>query len=143
LGARDTLRLEAGMNLYGNEMDDLISPLVANMGWTIAWLPEERDFVGRSAITEEKQAGVQQKLVGLMLRDKGVLRAHQRVVIDGIGEGKITSGTYSPTLNCSIALARVPVAARIGTHCQVEIRNKLWSVEIVKPCFVRHGKSVT
>lgn len=146
LGARDTLRLEAGMNLYGNEMNDEISPLVANMGWTIAWEPSTRDFLGRSVIESENQAGVAQKLVGLILRDKGVLRAHQKVIIDSVGEGfsegEITSGTFSPTLNVSIALARVPVAAKIGEQCQVEIRNKRLKADIVKPVFVRNGKSL-
>jgi aminomethyltransferase len=146
LGARDTLRLEAGMNLYGNEMSDEVSPLVANMGWTIAWEPSEREFIGRKAIEDEKQAGVTRKLVGLILRDKGVLRAHQKVIIDGLGEGIlegiVTSGTFSPTLNLSIALARVPVAAKIGTQCQVEIRNKRLTVDIVKPVFVRNGQSL-
>lgn len=146
LGARDTLRLEAGMNLYGNEMNDEVSPLVANMGWTIAWDPSSRNFLGRSAIESEKQAGVEQKLVGLILRDKGVLRAHQKVIIDGVGEGffegMVTSGTFSPTLNVSIALARVPVAAKIGEKCQVEIRNKRLQADIVKPVFVRNGKSL-
>lgn len=142
LGARDTLRLEAGMNLYGNEMDDTVSPLAANMAWTIAWTPETRDFIGRAVLIQEKQNGAQYKLVGLMLRDKGVLRAHQRVVIAGVGDGVITSGTYSPTLNCSIALARVPVTAKIGFDCHVEIRNRQLEVDIVKPCFVRQGQSV-
>lgn len=146
LGARDTLRLEAGMNLYGNEMNDETSPLVANMGWTIAWEPSSRDFLGRSVIEAEQQAGATQKLVGLILRDKGVLRSHQKVLIEGVGgaieEGEITSGTFSPTLNISIALARVPVAAKIGGQCQVEIRNKRLQADIVKPVFVRNGKSL-
>lgn len=146
LGARDTLRLEAGMNLYGNEMNDEVSPLIANMGWTIAWEPTEREFIGRQVITAEKEAGVKQKLVGLVLRDKGVLRAHQKVIIDGLSDaenqGEITSGTFSPSLNLSIALARVPVAAKIGSQCQVEIRNKRLTADIVKPVFVRNGQSL-
>lgn len=100
LGARDTLRLEAGMNLYGHEMDDNTSPLVANMAWTIAWQPEERNFIGREAISAEKAAGVTHKLVGLVLQDRGVLRAEQVVTCEGVeGEGVITSGTFSPTLD--------------------------------------------
>lgn len=142
LGARDTLRLEAGMNLYGNEMNDEVSPLVANMGWTIAWEPADRDFIGRTVIEQEKQQGVTHKLVGLVLRDKGVLRAHQKVILGDGSEGEITSGTFSPTLNLSIALARVPVAAKIGDQCEVEIRAKRLAVDIVKPSFVRHGKSL-
>lgn len=141
LGARDTLRLEAGMNLYGHEMDDSVSPLVANMGWTIAWQPADRNFIGRNVIETEKAAGVRQKLVGLVLRERGVLRAEQLVILDGSDErGIITSGTFSPTLGYSIALARVP--ASIGTRCQVEMRGKQVTVEVVKPNFVRHGKQV-
>ncbi|MCW8126757.1 glycine cleavage system aminomethyltransferase GcvT [Microbulbifer halophilus] len=141
LGARDTLRLEAGLNLYGHEMDEDTSPLVANMGWTVAWQPEERDFIGRGPIAEEKAAGVKQKLVGLVLEERGVLRADQPVVVDGADErGIITSGTFSPTLGHSIALARVPVT--VGDTARVEMRKKLVPVKVVKPCFVRNGKSV-
>ena len=139
LGARDTLRLEAGMNLYGTDMDESTSPLISGLGWTIAWEPAERDFIGRKAITEEKANGVKQKLVGLVLEDKGVLRGHQKVVVEGQGDGEITSGTFSPTLKQSIALARVP--AGIGDKCQVEIRGKLLNARVVKPVFVREGKS--
>lgn len=141
LGARDTLRLEAGLNLYGHEMDEDTSPLVANMGWTVAWQPEERDFIGRGPIAEEKAAGVKQKLVGLVLEKRGVLRADQPVAVDGADErGIITSGTFSPTLGHSIALARVPVT--VGDTARVEMRKKLVPVKVVKPCFVRNGKSV-
>lgn len=141
LGSRDTLRLEAGMNLYGHEMDETLSPLVANMGWTIAWEPADRVFIGREVIAAEKAAGVQQKLVGLVLRERGVLRADQAVVIEGTEQrGVITSGTFSPTLGYSIALARVPIT--IGSHCQVEMRGKLVGVEVVKPVFVRQGQSL-
>lgn len=141
LGARDTLRLEAGMNLYGHEMNDEVSPLVANMGWTIAWQPESRDFIGRAAIAAEKASGVRQKLVGLVLRERGVLRAEQPVSAAGKTEkGVITSGTFSPTLGYSIALARVPVD--FVSACEVEIRGKQVPVEIVKPNFVRFGESV-
>lgn len=141
LGARDTLRLEAGLNLYGHEMDEDTSPLVANMGWTVAWQPEERDFIGRGPIAEEKAAGVKQKLVGLVLEERGVLRADQPVAVDGADErGIITSGTFSPTLGHSIALARVPVT--VGDTARVEMRKKLVPVKVVKPCFVRNGKSV-
>jgi aminomethyltransferase len=141
LGARDTLRLEAGMNLYGHEMDETVSPLVANMGWCVAWKPEQRDFIGRNIIAAEKAAGVKQKLVGLVLRERGVLRAEQIVSIEGIAEkGVITSGTFSPTLGYSIALARVP--SNIGTQCHIDIRGKQVLVEVVAPNFVRHGKQV-
>ncbi len=140
LGARDTLRLEAGMNLYGSDMDESVSPLQANMGWTIAWEPADRNFIGRAALTEEKSQGVQRKLVGLVLRERGVLRAHQKVVLMDGGEGEITSGTFSPTLGFAIALARVPVS--VGSQCSVEIRNRLLPVEVVKPVFVRNGQAV-
>ncbi|BDX17655.1 aminomethyltransferase [Halopseudomonas aestusnigri] len=140
LGARDTLRLEAGMNLYGSDMDESISPLAANMAWTIAWEPAERDFIGRQALEAQKAAGDQPKLVGLVLEERAVLRGHQKVIVDGVGEGEITSGTFSPTLGYSIALARVPRAT--GSSAKVEIRGKLLKVRVVKPCFVRNGQSV-
>ncbi|MDO8345003.1 MAG: glycine cleavage system aminomethyltransferase GcvT [Cellvibrio sp.] len=141
LGARDTLRLEAGMNLYGHEMDESISPLAANMGWTIAWQPSERDFIGRAVLEAQKAAVSAHKLVGLALRERGVLRAEQLVTVEGIDEkGVITSGTFSPSLGYSIALARVPRS--IGTHCQVEMRGKQVTVEVVAPSFVRNGKAL-
>jgi len=139
LAARDTLRLEAGMNLYGHEMDDNVSPLAANMGWTVAWAPAERNFIGRSAIEAEKNAGPAFKLVGLVLRERGVMRAEQLVSVDGSEQkGVITSGTFSPTLGYSIALARVPVS--IGKQCHVEMRGKHVLVDVVAPNFVRNGK---
>lgn len=141
LGARDTLRLEAGMNLYGHEMDDNTSPLVANMAWTIAWQPETRDFIGRAALQAERTQGVTQKLVGLVLRERGVLRAEQILSSgDSAEQGVITSGTFSPSLGYSIALARVPVGFR--DSCQVDIRGKSVTLAIVKPSFVRHGQAV-
>jgi aminomethyltransferase len=140
LAARDTLRLEAGMNLYGMDMDDTVSPLAANMGWTIAWEPVERDFVGRKALEAQRAAGDQPRQVGLVMSERAVLRGHQKVIVEGIGEGEITSGTFSPTLGCSIALARVPRA--IGDSAQVEIRGKLMDVRVIKPGFVRNGKAV-
>lgn len=138
LGARDTLRLEAGMNLYGNDMDETVSPLQAGMGWTIAWQPENRDFIGRAALAAEKAQGVPFKQVGLVLEGKGVMRSHQKVVVEGVGEGEITSGTFSPTLDNSIAIARVPVAT--GDHCMVDIRGKLQPARVIKLPFVRNGK---
>jgi len=138
LGARDTLRLEAGLNLYGQDMNEDISPLAANMGWTIAREPVERDFIGRSALQAQREHNEQPRLVGLVLEERGVLRAHQVVRVNGIGEGEITSGSFSPTLGKSIALARVP--ANTGERAEVEIRNKWYPVRVVKPTFVRHGK---
>jgi len=138
LGARDTLRLEAGMNLYGTDMDETTSPLISNLGWTIAWEPADRNFIGRDKISAEKAAGVQQKLVGLVLEGKGVLRGHMKVISDA-GEGEITSGTFSPSLKQAIAIARVPVA--IGDTCEVDVRGKRLSAKVVKPVFFREGKS--
>ena len=138
LGARDTLRLEAGLNLYGQDMTEDVSPLAANMGWTVAWEPAERDFIGRSALQAQRERNELPKLVGLVLEERGVLRAHQVVRVNGIGEGEITSGSFSPTLGKSIALARVP--AKTGERAEVEIRNKWYPVRVVQPTFVRHGK---
>ena len=140
LGARDTLRLEAGMNLYGQDNHLSVSPLCANMAWTIAWEPASRKFVGREALEAEKAGGVQLKLVGLVLEERGVLRAHQVVRIANVGEGEITSGSFSPTLSKSIALARVPMAT--ADRAEVEIRGKWYPVRVVKPTFVRLGKAL-
>ncbi len=140
LGARDTLRLEAGMNLYGTDMDETISPLECGLEWTVAWEPAARSFIGRAALEKQKALGVARKLVGLVLNEKGVLRNHLKVVVEGVGEGEITSGGFSPTLNKAIALARVPAAT--GARCAVEIRGKLAPATVVKPPFVRNGKSL-
>ncbi|MCK5325696.1 MAG: glycine cleavage system aminomethyltransferase GcvT [Woeseiaceae bacterium] len=138
LGARDTLRLEAAMNLYGNDMDETVSPLESGLAWTVAWEPEDRDFIGRAALEKQRNDGSKRRFVGLLLEDKGVLRGHQRVVVDGIGEGEITSGGFSPTIGRSIALARVPAG---NYDCaQVDIRGKLLDVRIVKTPFVRNGQ---
>ena len=134
------MRLEAGMNLYGNDMDDSISPLQAGMGWTIAWEPADRDFIGRKALEAQKAAGVPSKLVGIVLETRGVMRSHQKVVVEGIGEGEITSGTFSPTLQHSIAMARVPYDT--GSECNIEMRGKLIPARVVKMPFVRNGKKV-
>jgi len=138
LGARDTLRLEAGLNLYGQDLDEDTSPLASNLGWTIAWEPADREFIGRSAIASQRRQ-CPMKLSGLVLRERAVLRHGQRVVT-AAGEGVITSGTFSPTLHCSIALARMPTAA--AGNCEVEIRGKLMNAEIVRPPFVRNGKAL-
>ncbi|AMZ73742.1 MULTISPECIES: glycine cleavage system aminomethyltransferase GcvT [Pseudomonas] len=140
LGARDTLRLEAGMNLYGQDINQDVSPLASNMAWSIAWEPASRPFIGRSALEAELASGVQHKLVGLVLEERGVLRAHQVVRIANVGEGEITSGSFSPTLSKSIALARVPMAT--ADRAEVEIRGKWYPVRVVKPTFVRHGKTL-
>ncbi len=139
LGARDTLRLEAGMNLYGADMTEDTTPLVSGLTWTVAWEPAERGFIGRPALEAQRDSGVPQKLVGLVLEGKGVLRNHQKIIVDGVGEGEITSGSFSPTLGVAIALARVPAAT--GASCQVDMRGKLMSARVVKAPFVRNGKS--
>ena len=138
LGCRDTLRLEAGMNLYGADMDESVSPLVSGLGWTVAWEPADRGFIGQAALTSEREAGAKHKFVGLVLEDKGVLRNHQKIIADDAAEGEITSGSFSPTLGRSIALARVP--AGTGSACHVEVRGKQLAARVVKPPFVRNGK---
>jgi aminomethyltransferase len=138
LGARDTLRLEAGMNLYGNDMDEQVSPLESGLGWTVALEPADRDFIGRAALDAQKAAGVPRKLVGLLLEERGVLRSHQKVLAAGAGEGELTSGTFSPTLERSIGFARVPTGA--GDQVEVDIRGKRLKARVVKLPFVRNGK---
>ncbi len=138
LGARDTLRLEAAMNLYGSDMDERISPLEAGLAWTVAWEPADRDFIGRAAVEALRNSPDRRRFVGLLLEDKGVLRNHQRVIVEGFGEGEITSGGFSPTIGRSIALARVP--AGDYDRARVDVRGKLLNVRIVKTPFVRNGQ---
>jgi aminomethyltransferase len=141
LGARDTLRLEAGMNLYGNDMDSSTQPLESGLAWTVAFEPPARDFIGRAALEAARAAPGGRELVGLLLlEERAVMRSHQRVLAPA-GEGMVTSGTFSPTLARSIALARVPAAAaRVGGTVQVDIRGKLLDARVVKPPFVRLGR---
>ena len=136
LGARDTLRLEAGMNLYGQDMDESVTPWEAGLAWTVSLEPG-RDFIGRAALEKQKEAGVGRTLVGLVMDDKGVLRHGQRVAT-AAGDGEILSGTFSPTLGKGIAFARIPAAA--SGPIEVEIRGKLVSLRQVKYPFVRDGK---
>ena len=140
LAARDTLRLEAGMLLYGQDMDESTSPLESNLSWTVKWQPEDRDFIGMGALLSQKQRGLKRKLVGLTLDSKGIMRTGQRVVVEGQLDGIITSGTYSPTLAKSIAFARVPIET--GDEVMVDIRGKLMSVHVSKPRFVKHGEAI-
>lgn len=142
LGARDTLRLEAGMALYGQDMDESTTPLISGLGWTVAWEPATREFIGRQAIEKQRQDGPQQRMVGLLLTGKGVLRSHQQVQFSKQGKGEITSGSYSPTLARSIALARVPATVKTGDDCEVEIRGRQNPAVVVKYPFVRNGKPV-
>jgi aminomethyltransferase len=145
LGARDTLRLEAGMNLYGSDMDENRHPLESGLAWTVAFAPDERDFIGRAALERARSEGCD-RMVGLVLEERGVLRNHQAVFAEAGAEGsparvgEITSGTFSPTLNRAIALARVrgDVPARLW----VEIRGRTQAVRVVKPPFVRNGKAL-
>ena len=138
LGARDTLRLEAGMNLYGQDMDESVSPLAAGLAWTVD-LASPREFVGKSALVADPRAVA---FTGLLLQDSGgVLRAHQKVET-AHGEGEITSGTFSPTLGRSIALARLPAAVQPGDAVTVLVRDKRLAARVVKPPFVRNGKAL-
>jgi aminomethyltransferase len=142
LGARDTLRLEAAMNLYGNDMTESTTPLESALAWTVDLKDAGRDFVGRAALESTPARGA---LVGLKFLDRGVLRAHMRVVTPA-GDGEITSGTFSPTLGFSIALARVPktdgVDPQPGTDVEVDVRGKLLPARVVKLPFVRQGKAL-
>lgn len=144
LGARDTLRLEAGMLLYGQDMDETITPLESGLAWAVAFEPTDRPFIGREALEIQKEQGCKHKIVGLILEQRGVMRTGQAVMLEGIGEGVITSGSYSPTLEKSIALARIPVSTSIKTPdtCFVDIRGKKMLAHITKPRFVRHGLAI-
>ncbi|MDZ4730236.1 MAG: glycine cleavage system aminomethyltransferase GcvT [Xanthomonadales bacterium] len=137
LGARDTLRLEAGMNLYGQDMDESVSPLESALGWTVA-MKDGRDFIGRPALEAQKNAGLQVRLVGLVLEDKGILRLGQTVTTAD-GSGITTSGGFSPTLERAIAFARIPVGS--ATECTVDVRGKQLKARIVKPPFARNGQA--
>lgn len=137
LGARDTLRLEAGLNLYGADMDESVTPLEANLAWTVAMDPQDRNFIGRDALQKQKQQGIKRRLVGLILEGSGIMRNHQKVKCNH-EEGEITSGGYSPTLKKSIALARIPIET--SNECFIDIRTKWVPAKVVKPPFVKHGK---
>jgi aminomethyltransferase len=136
LGARDTLRLEAGMNLYGQDMDEDVSPWEANLGWTVS-LDEGRDFIGRAALEQQKAAGVARVMIGVVLDEKGVLR-HGQKVLTANGGGEILSGSFAPTLDKAIAFARVPVGDTGALR--VDIRGREMAVRKVKYPFVRDGK---
>ena len=139
LGARDTLRLEAGMNLYGADMDATTTPLETGLAWTVDFAAD-RAFIGRAALEAQRRAGVARRRVGLVLEDKGVLRAHQPVHAEAAGDGVVTSGSYAPTLARSIALARVPTAT--GAEVTVDIRGRELRARVVDPPFVRHGRAL-
>ena len=136
LGARDTLRLEAGMNLYGHEMNEEVNPLIAGLGWTVSLKDSNRKFIGREALEGVTPS---QTMVGLRLRERGVMREHMKVRTNK-GEGVLTSGTMSPTMGVSIGMARVPVGVQAGDEAEVEIRGKWLPADIVALPFVRQGK---
>jgi aminomethyltransferase len=137
LGARDTLRLEAGMNLYGQDMTETENPIESGLGWTVD-MKSARDFVGKNALAKPEN----RQLVGLLLVDKGgVLRSHQKVHT-AAGDGETTSGSFSPTLGASIGFARVPLGVNAGDRVEVEVRDKRLAARVVKPPFVRNGKSL-
>jgi aminomethyltransferase len=138
LGARDTLRLEAGLHLYGNDMDEQTHPLESGLGFTVAFNPPERQFIGRAALQAIRERGSERRLVGLVLDERAVLRSHQRVLVPGVGEGEVTSGSFSPTLARSIGYARVPAA--VAERVDVEVRDRLLPARVVRPPFVRHGR---
>lgn len=140
LGARDTLRLEAGLNLYGQDMDATTTPLQSAMGWTVAWEDQERDFVGRAALEEERARGPQMRLTGIVLERRGVVRRGQKIMREQQVAGAVTSGIFSPTLSRGIGLARVRGPLR--GECELEIRGKPLRARLVKPPFVRDGKKV-
>lgn len=137
LGARDTLRLEAGMNLYGQDMDEATQPLESGLGWTIAWEPQDRDFIGRTAI-EPLRGASPKKFVGLVLEGRGIVRAHMKLRFANGASGETTSGGFAPTMKQSVALARIDAGAE--GPCEVEIRGQWVAARLVKPPFVRHGK---
>ncbi|HWG77154.1 MAG TPA: glycine cleavage system aminomethyltransferase GcvT [Steroidobacteraceae bacterium] len=138
LGARDTLRLEAGLHLYGNDMDEQTHPLESGLGFTVAFDPPQRQFIGRTALQAIREHGSERRLVGLVLDERAVLRSHQRVVVPGVGEGEVTSGSFSPSLGRSIGLARVPQG--VGERVQVEVRERMLPARVVRPPFARHGR---
>lgn len=138
LGARDTLRLEAGMNLYGQDMDETVGPLESGLGWTVAWEPADRHFVGRPALAGLREAPGRRDLVGLLLVGRGVLRPHQAVLQEGHVVGEVTSGGFSPTLERSIGLARIQPG--LGESCEVDIRGRRVEARVVRPPFVRQGQ---
>jgi len=134
------LRLEAGMRLYGLDMDETVTPLETGLAWTIAWEPVERQFLGRKALEEQRKIGPLRRFVGLVLKEKGVLRHGQKVVIPQVGEGIVTSGIFSPTLNRSVAFARLPPGSY--ERAWVDIRGQLKEAWITSPRFVKQGRPV-
>jgi aminomethyltransferase len=137
LGARDTLRLEAGMNLYGQDMDETVTPYEAALAWTVA-LDTDRDFIGRAVLEKQKAGGAPRQMIGIVMDEKGVLR-HGQKVLTAQGEGEVLSGTFSPTLGKAIAFVRIPAGA--PGEVRVDIRGKEVPVRVVKFPFVREGQA--
>lgn len=140
LGARDTLRLEAGLNLYGSDMDESVTPLESNLAWTVD-LRAPRDFIGRAALERQRELPGLRQLLGLKLLGRGVLRSHQKVAT-ARGDGEVTSGSFAPTLGCSIALARLPAGVVPGEEVGVELRSGHAAAVVCRPPFVRRGKAL-
>ena len=138
LAARDTLRIEAGLNLYGQDMTQDTSPLISNLAWTVSFHDTARHFIGRTALTQQQEQGISEKLVGISMTERGVLRSGQVIHFNNGTEGTITSGSFSPTLNHAIGFARVPVDA--PNHGSVIVRKKTTPIQITKLPFVRQGK---
>jgi len=139
LGARDTLRMEMGYALYGQEIDADHSPLEAGLGWVIK-LKKTNAFVGQEALKNQKDKGLAQKLVGVKLTDRGVPRSHYKVLHEGQPVGEVTSGTFSPTLNTGVALCNVPTAlSKPGTRLDIAIRNSTVAGEVTSLPFVPSG----
>ncbi|MBF0143116.1 MAG: glycine cleavage system aminomethyltransferase GcvT [Magnetococcales bacterium] len=141
LGARDTLRLEAGMNLYGLDMDEEVDPFLSGVAWSVGWDPPERDFIGRRALERLRTSPGRRQRQGLVLEVPGVLRNHMAVELSGRGVGEVTSGGYSPTLGCGIALARLDRDILPGSRVEIEVRGRKLPVRVVRPPFVRLGRS--
>lgn len=139
LAARDTLRIEAGLNLYGQDMDEDTSPLIANLQWTVSLKDKKRDFIGKQAFIHQMQRGIEHKLVGIAMTQAGVLRNQQAIAFDHHDNGIITSGSFSPTLNHAIGFARVPIHA--PTTGIIEHRKKITSVYLTALPFVRKGQA--
>lgn len=141
LGARDSLRLEAGLNLYGQDMDRTTTPLESNLAWTVSWHDDQRAFIGREVLADQHRSGVQRNLIGLVLNEKGVPRPEMDVLTEA-GAGTITSGGFSPSLQCGIALARLPIAGvQPGCTVTIQVRKRELNATIHQPPFVRGGRS--
>jgi aminomethyltransferase len=139
LGARNTLRLEAKMALYGHEIDASISPLEADLGWIVKL--DKGEFVGRRALMEQKERGIRRKLIGFEMTGRGIAREGYEVRLDGVGAGWVTSGSPSPTLSKNIGLCYLPVErAQVGTAIQIVIRNQAVDAVTVETPFYRRAK---